>query len=328
MVDSQGKVDNKGRQIALPTAGENKKWPYLLFLGKPTGLAFLGWKGTECRGKGREGRRRVGGDTHTCTLRQRSWKEIHSDCKRPYLMRGNAPWESRDCYQKTDFSISNAKQKVGVLWVWLEGETRTKERDRPPLTPQEWKLDFCWMFYRCLLASSPSHYSLGEKLSQAHQGKQRCMNQDFVATDHNSYHTEFLRGSTWADLFIYVPCGCLLGLPHCDHYRVSWVYIRVAQAHGGLLNAFITHSLKRRRRNAWKCIWAVSEPSGPESRAGDCDTWAHILVPSIVRYVNLDNSILQLHFSFPNCKIRVVLFRTLIQQVNEVWLWLKYCRND
>lgn len=112
------------------------------------------------------------------------------------------------------------------MWVWLEGRLGTKERDRPPLTPQnenwisvECFIDVCW-------PPSPSHYSLGEKLSQAHQGKQRCMNQDFVATDHNSYHTEFLRGSTWADLFIYVPCGCLLGLPHCDHYRVSWfIYV-------------------------------------------------------------------------------------------------------
>ena len=77
------------------------------------------------------------------------------------------------------------------------------------------------MFYRCLFAS-PSHYSLGKRLSQAHQGKQDCVNQDFVAMDHNSYHMEFLHGSTWADLFIYVPCGYLLGLPHYDHHGDSW----------------------------------------------------------------------------------------------------------
>jgi len=78
--------------------------------------------------------------------------------------------------------------------------------------------------------ASPSHYSLGEKLSQAHQGKQRCMNQDFVATDHNSYQTEFFHGSTWADLFVYVPRGYLLGLPHCDHHRDSW-FIYVLSRH-------------------------------------------------------------------------------------------------
>lgn len=56
------------------------------------------------------------------------------------------------------------------------------------------------------------------------------MNQDFVATDHNSYQTEFFHGSTWADLFVYVPRGYLLGLPHCDHHRDSW-FIYVLSRH-------------------------------------------------------------------------------------------------
>ena len=148
VVDSQGKADILApcwwkQEVTLP-----------LFLGSSLVWHFLVKGAWEAEGKEREGRRRVRRHTYTHSETEvLEWNPLRLQKAEPN--EGKCTLRVQDCYQKIDFSIPNAKQKVGVFWVGLEGRLGTKGRDRASLTPQNEN----WISVECFIdVCLPPHH--------------------------------------------------------------------------------------------------------------------------------------------------------------------------
>lgn len=91
------------------------------------------------------------------------------------------------------FSYPECETDSGALEVGLEGGLGDGERDRAPLTLQN--ENWISVAFFIDVSAFPSHYILGETLSQALQGKELCKPKFHCQGPR--YHMELLYGSTW-----------------------------------------------------------------------------------------------------------------------------------